>query len=112
MKNKKLIYTLGFLLMLTPLLFMSDFRLALLSKFWVFAIAAVAVNILWGYTGVLSLGHGLYFALGGYAMAMHLKLQAQPLPEFMEWSGVETLPWFWAPFQYWPVAMCMVVILP
>jgi urea transport system permease protein len=112
MKNKKLLYGLGILLMLMPILFLSDFRLALLSKFWVFAIAAVAVNILWGYTGVLSLGHGLYFALGGYAMAMYLKLQAQPLPEFMEWSGVETLPWFWKPFRYWPVAMSMVVILP
>jgi urea transport system permease protein len=112
MKNKKLLYGLGVLLMLAPLLFLSDFRLALLSKFWVFAIAAVAVNILWGYTGVLSLGHGVYFALGGYAMAMYLKLQAQPLPEFMEWSGVETLPWFWKPFQYAPVALSIVILLP
>ena len=112
MKNKQLLFIAGLLLILLPVLVLSDFRLALLSKFCVFAIAAVAVNILWGYTGVLSLGHGLYFALGGYAMAMYLKLQAQPLPEFMEWSGVETLPWFWAPFQYLPVALCMVVILP
>lgn len=112
MKNKRLLYTLGILLMLMPLFFLSDFRLALLSKFWVFAIVAVAVNLLWGYTGILSLGHGLYFALGGYAMAMYLKLQAQPLPEFMEWSGVDALPWFWKPFKYWPVAMSMVVLLP
>src|SRR5215210_9598362 len=112
MKNKKLLIGLGLLLMLCPLIFLSDFRLGLLSKFWVFAIVAVAVNILWGYTGILSLGHGVYFALGGYAMAMYLKLQAQPLPDFMEWSGLETLPWFWKPFQYWPIAMSMVVILP
>ena len=110
--NKKWGYALGLLLLLLPALLFSDFRLGLLSKFLIFGIAAVAVNILWGYTGILSLGHGVYFALGGYAMAMYLKLQVQPLPEFMEWSGVETLPWFWKPFQYWPFALCMVVVLP
>jgi urea transport system permease protein len=112
LKNKKILYTVAIILVILPLFFMSDFRLSLLSKFWVFAIAAVAVNILWGYTGILSLGHGAYFALGGYAMAMYLKLKAQPLPDFMDWSGVESLPWFWKPFQYLPVALAMVVILP
>ncbi|MEI6950075.1 urea ABC transporter permease subunit UrtC [Paraflavisolibacter sp. H34] len=99
-------------LLILPQLVLSDFRLSLLSKFYVFAIVAVAVNLLWGYTGILSLGHGVYFALGGYAMAMYLKLQAQPLPDFMEWSGVEVLPWFWKPFQSLPFALAMVVALP
>lgn len=86
--------------------------LSLLSKFLVFSIVAISINLLWGYTGILSLGHGVYFALGGYAMAMYLKLQSQPLPDFMEWSGIETLPWFWKPFQYLPFALAMVIILP
>jgi urea transport system permease protein len=111
-KNKKLLYTIGIIAVILPLFVLSDFRLSLLSKFWVFAIAAVAINILWGYTGILSLGHGAYFALGGYAMAMYLKLKAQPLPEFMDWSGIDHLPWFWKPFQYLPVALAMIVILP
>lgn len=100
------------LIAILPVFFMSNFRMSLLSKFWVYGMVAVAVNILWGYTGILSLGHGIYFALGGYAMAMHLKLRAQSLPDFMEWSGIEHLPWFWQPFGSLPFALLMVVLLP
>lgn len=112
MKQKIIYIILIALLIIVPVFVLSDFRLSLLSKFVVFAIVAVSINLLWGYSGILSLGHGVYFALGGYAMAMYLKLQSQPLPDFMEWSGIETLPWFWKPFQYLPFALAMVVILP
>ncbi|MBC7915659.1 MAG: urea ABC transporter permease subunit UrtC [Pyrinomonadaceae bacterium] len=110
-KQKLLIGALLLFLIVMPLL-LSDFRLTLLSKFLVFSIVAISINLLWGYTGILSLGHGVYFALGGYAMAMYMKLQTQPLPDFMEWSGVSELPWFWKPFQYLPFALAMVVLLP
>ena len=112
MKKQKLLIGAGVLLLLVLPLLLSDFRLSLLSKFLVFSIVAISINLLWGYTGILSLGHGVYFALGGYAMAMYMKLQAQPLPDFMEWSGVSELPWFWKPFQSLPFALAMVVLLP
>jgi len=113
MMMKKIIYSLVLaVVIILPIFLLSDFRLSTLSKFVVFAIVAISVNLLWGYTGILSLGHGVYFALGGYAMAMYMKLQAQPLPDFMEWSGIETLPWFWKPFQSLPFALAMTVILP
>ena len=111
--KQKIIYTLILaVVIILPLFLLSDFRLSILSKFVVFSVVAISVNLLWGYTGILSLGHGVYFALGGYAMAMYMKLQAQPLPDFMEWSGIETLPLFWKPFQYFPFALAMTVILP
>ncbi|WP_289040609.1 urea ABC transporter permease subunit UrtC [uncultured Zobellia sp.] len=111
--KQKTIYTIIIsILIVLPVFLLSDFRLSILSKFLVFAMVAIAVNLLWGYAGILSLGHGVYFALGGYAMAMYMKLQTQPIPDFMEWSGVETLPWFWKPFQYLPFALAMTIILP
>ncbi len=112
MKQKITVILLIALLVIIPIFILSDFRLSLLSKFLVFSIVAISINLLWGYSGILSLGHGVYFALGGYSMAMYLKLQSQPLPDFMEWSGIETLPWFWKPFQYFPFALAMVVVLP
>ncbi len=87
------------LMLLAPLL-LSDFRLSLLGKFLAYAILAVGLDLIWGFTGILSLGHGVYFGLGAYCIAMHLKLEAShgQLPDFMAWSGVDRLPWFWAPF--------------
>ena len=78
------------LLFLAPLL-LSDFRLGLLGKFLTFAILALALNLIWGYAGMLSLGHGVFFGLGGYAMGMFMKLEATggKLPDFMFWSGLE-----------------------
>lgn len=111
--KQKIIYTLALLLLIIlPIFILSDFRLSLLSKFLVFSIVAISINLLWGYTGILSLGHGVYFALGGYAMAMYLKLQSPGLPDFMEWSGIETLPWFWAPFKYFSFTLVLIVLLP
>ena len=100
----------GVLLML-PLL-LSDFRLALVGKYLAFAVAAVGLDLLWGYAGVLSLGHGVFFSLGAYSMAMHMKLQSEELPDFMVWSGLEQLPWFWEPFRHFAVALPMAVVIP
>ncbi|WP_135553939.1 urea ABC transporter permease subunit UrtC [Paenibacillus cymbidii] len=101
------------LLLAAPAL-LSEFRLSLLGKYLAFAIIAVGLDLIWGYTGILSLGHGVYFGLGAYCMAMYLKLKASQgqLPDFMSWSGVEKLPWFWQPFHYLPVALLLAIAIP
>ena len=102
------------LLLLAAPLVLSDFRINLLGKILAFAILALSLDLIWGYAGMLSLGHGVFFGLGGYAFAMFLKLEAAKgeLPDFMFWSGLKELPTFWAPFQYAWFAIPMVVILP
>ncbi|MDR1538956.1 MAG: urea ABC transporter permease subunit UrtC [Clostridiales bacterium] len=71
-----------------------------LGKCIAFSIAAIGIDLIWGFTGILSLGHGLYFALGGYAMAMHLKMNATGgnITEFMHTGGLTRLPLIWRPF--------------
>jgi len=98
-------------LFLLPLV-LSDFRLNLLGKFLTFAMVAIAIDLIWGYTGILSLGHGVFFSLGAYCMGMYLKLQAEELPDFMMWSGLEKVPWFWKPFQHFWFALPMAIIVP
>lgn len=98
-------------LLCLPLL-LSDFRLNLMGKFLTFAIAAIGLDLLWGYAGVLSLGHGVFFSLGAYCLAMYLKLQGEELPDFMVWSGLAGLPWFWRPFRHLWVALPMALIVP
>lgn len=95
-------------------LFVSDFRLNLLAKFLAFAIVALGLDLIWGYTGILSLGHGIFFGLGAYAMSMYLKLEAsggRP-PDFMGWSGLKELPLFWQPFQSFWFAVAMGIAVP
>ncbi len=101
----------GLALLLLPLL-LSDFRLNLMGKFLSFAIVAIGIDLIWGYTGILSLGHGVFFSLGAYSMAMYLKLCSEDLPDFMMWSGLLDLPWFWKPFRHLWFALPMVVIIP
>ena len=93
---------------------LSDFRLSLLAKFLTYAILAIGIDLIWGYTGMLSLGQAVWFGLGGYSMAMYLKLESSDgdIPDFMNWSGLETLPWFWEPFQYPWFALPMALIGP
>lgn len=93
---------------------LSSFRLNLLGRFLSLAIVALGIDLIWGYTGLLSLGHGIFFGLGGYAIGMHLKLQVPPgeLPDFMGLYGVTELPWFWQFFYSFPVASAAVVIIP
>lgn len=94
---------------------LSEFRLNLLGRFLALAIVALGIDLIWGYTGLLSLGHGIFFALGGYAIAMHLQLAPLTpgvLPEFMNLYGVTELPWFWTPFYSFLLASGAVFIIP
>jgi urea transport system permease protein len=103
------------ILIAPPLL--SGFRLNLLGRYLALAIVALGIDLIWGYTGLLSLGHGIFFALGGYALAMHIKLQIPPdasskLPDFMNLYGVTELPEFWQPFNSFPFTLLALIIIP
>jgi urea transport system permease protein len=91
---------------------LEPFRLGILGKFLAYAISALALNLLWGYTGILSLGHGVFFSLGGYVMAFYLKLQTGELPDFMGWSGLTEAPWFIGLLRHGWIALPMTVLLP
>ncbi len=88
------------------------FRVGLLGRFMALGIAALGIDLIWGYTGLLSLGHGIFFALGGYAFAMFLLLQTDPLPDFFNANGVTELPWFWQPFNSLPLTIGAILIIP
>lgn len=94
-------------------LWLDPFRLNLVSKYLAFAFVAIGVVLTWGYGGVLSLGQGMFFGLGGYMMAMFLKLEASApeLPDFMVWSSVDQLPVWWQPFHSlgWTIAGILIV---
>ncbi|WP_326554123.1 urea ABC transporter permease subunit UrtC [Micromonospora sp. NBC_01813] len=107
--------TVGVLLLVVAPLVLSPFRLDLLAKYLCYAVVAVGIYLAWGRGGMLTLGQGVFFGLGGYAMGMYLKLADAGegnLPDFMVWSGVETLPAIWAPFRNPLFALAMVVVLP
>ena len=93
---------------------LSDFRLKLLGRFLSLSIVALGIDLIWGYTGLLSLGHGIFFTLGGYALAMYLKLQLPQgeLPEFFTLYGVDKLPFFWQPFHSFPFTILAIFIIP
>jgi len=103
-----------FIFLATAPFYMSMFRVSLFGKYICFAIVAIGLDMIWGYTGILSLGHGVYFGLGAYCMAMYLKLEASggALPDFMTWSGLSELPAFWKPFANPAFALAMVVVVP
>ncbi|BAL98352.1 urea ABC transporter permease subunit UrtC [Caldilinea aerophila] len=107
-------FTALMLILLAAPLFLSDFRLIQLGKFLTFAIVALGLDLIWGYGGMLSLGQGLFFGLGAYGFAMYLKLQASggKLPDFMFWSGLKELPWFWVPFQSPVFALLAALLIP
>jgi urea transport system permease protein len=90
------------------------FRVNLLGRFMALAIAALGIDLIWGYTGILSLGQGAFFALGGYALAMYLQLQLPngQIPEFFSLYGVSQLPLFWKPFYSFPFTLFAVFVLP
>lgn len=102
-----------FFILIVPLIF-SDFRLTLLGRFLSLAIVALGIDLIWGFTGLLSLGHGIFFALGGYGLAMYLQLQLPEgqLPEFFGLYGVSELPWFWQPFYSLPFTLAAIVLIP
>jgi len=96
------------------------YLVALFGKYVCYAILALSIDLIWGYCGILSLGHGAFFALGGYAMGMYLMRQigsrgvyADPiLPDFMVFLNWKELPVYWYGFQYFPYAVLMVVLVP
>ena len=90
------------------------FRLRLIGRFLALAIVALGIDLIWGYTGLLSLGHGIFFALGGYALAMNLNLQTTDggLPNFFTLYGVQELPWIWQPFNSFPFTIVALVVIP
>lgn len=112
--NKKTLSALIFLFLATAPLYMSGFRTNMLGKYMCFALIAIGIDMIWGYTGILSLGHGVYFGLGAYCMAMYLKLEAAGggLPDFMGWSGVTELPAFWKPFQSPVLTVVLIFLVP
>jgi urea transport system permease protein len=102
------------LLLVAPAV-LSDFRLSLLAKFLCFAIIAVGIGLAWGQGGMLVLGQGLFFGLGGYCMGMHMKIvdAGSGLPDFMTYAGEYTsLPAVWAPFRHAWFAIPMAIVLP
>jgi len=92
----------------------STYTLTLVGKILCYAIVAIALDLVWGYAGLLSLGHGLFFALGGYAMGMYLMRQASGnnLPDFMSFLSWTELPWFWVGTQHFAWALCLIVLVP
>jgi urea transport system permease protein len=108
-------------LWVTPghLFHMSDYAVALVGKIMCYAICALAMDLIWGYTGILSLGHGLFFALGGYVMGMYLMRQIgtdgnykSNLPDFMVFLDWKTLPWHWALSDSFLATLVLIVLVP
>ena len=103
-----------FIFLATAPFYMSAFRTNMMGKYMCFALIAIGIDMIWGYTGILSLGHGVYFGLGAYCMAMHLKLEAagDSLPDFMSWSGITKLPAFWKPFRSTGFTLFCIIAVP
>jgi urea transport system permease protein len=101
-------------------LHVSTFTVQLLGKYLCYALLAISLDLVWGYAGILSLGHGAFFALGGYAMGMYLMRQIgargvyghPELPDFMVFLNFDALPWYWYGFDQFWFAMLMVVLVP
>jgi len=99
---------------------MSTYVVTLLGKYLTYALLAISLDLVWGYLGILSLGHGAFFGLGGYAMGMYLMRQIGDrgvygnavLPDFMVFLNYKELPWFWHGFDQFWFAMAMVLIVP
>jgi urea transport system permease protein len=101
------------------ILHMSDYAVALIGKIMCYAICALAMDLIWGYTGILSLGHGVFFALGGYAMGMYLMRQIgtdgqykSEMPDFMVFLNWKEYPWHWALSDSFIAQMLFVVLVP
>ncbi|MFK7816403.1 MAG: urea ABC transporter permease subunit UrtC [Gammaproteobacteria bacterium] len=104
-------------------LFLDIFRLNLVGKYLTYAFVAIGLVMCWGYGGILSLGQGIFFGLGGYCMAMFLKLEASDpettaiqstpgIPDFMDWNQLTELPWFWVPFESLTFALIAIFVIP
>ncbi|OZI26318.1 urea ABC transporter permease subunit UrtC [Bordetella genomosp. 9] len=102
---------------------LDGFRLNLVGKYLTYAFVALGLVLCWGYGGILSLGQGVFFGIGGYCMAMFLKLEASTveatkiqstpgIPDFMDWNQITALPWFWVPFKSFLFTVFAVPIVP
>ena len=111
---------LAFLLVVIFPLALDAFRLNMIGKYLTYAFAALGLVLCWGRSGILSLGQGIFFGLGGYCMAMFLKLEASSpentaiqstpgIPDFMDWNQLTALPWFWEPFHSFSFTLIAVV---
>ncbi|HIC39846.1 MAG TPA: urea ABC transporter permease subunit UrtC [Piscirickettsiaceae bacterium] len=115
-----LIPTLNIMVPVENPLHLTTYTVTIMGKYLTYALLAIAVDLVWGYLGILSLGHGAFFALGGYAMGMYLMRQigergvyGDPiLPDFMVFLDWSELPWFWHGFDQFWFAMIMVVLVP
>jgi urea transport system permease protein len=118
----KLLITSGVILLILVLLpfVAGEFQTKLMAKLLLFGVLAIALDLVWGFTGILSFAHGVFFTLGGYAMAYYLKLNLSAsannyggdLPDFMVWNGLTQLPWFIAPLKFFPIAAIAAVAVP
>lgn len=115
--------TLAILILVVLPLGLDIFRINLVGKYLTYAFVAVGLVLCWGYGGILSLGQGIFFGLGGYCMAMFLKLEASSpantaiqstpgIPDFMDWNQITALPWFWKPFYSLPLTLIAIVAVP
>lgn len=104
-------------------MFLDVFRLNLVGKYLTYAFVALGLVLCWGLGGILSLGQGVFFGLGGYCMAMFLKLEASSpentaiqstpgIPDFMDWNQVTELPWWWQPFYDFPFTLIAIIAVP
>ena len=114
---------LAILLIVILPLSMDIFRLNLVGKYLTYAFVALGLVMCWGYGGILSLGQGVFFGLGGYCMAMFLKLESSSpeataiqstpgIPDFMDWNQITELPWFWEPFHSLGFTMIAIILVP
>ena len=114
---------LALVIMVVLPLSMDIFRLNLVGKYLTYAFVALGLVLCWGYGGILSLGQGVFFGLGGYCMAMFLKLEASDpestaiqstpgIPDFMDWNQLTALPWFWEPFHSLGFTIAAIIIVP
>jgi urea transport system permease protein len=123
--RSELIGFLSLLLLLAVILplFLDVFRLNLVAKYLTYAFVAIGLVMCWGYGGILSLGQGVFFGLGGYCMAMFLKLEASSventkiqstpgIPDFMDWNQITSLPMFWKPFHSLPLTIIAILVVP
>ena len=128
--GRYLIYLLAISIFILPILHVyiaedslfhvSSYTISLLGKYLCFALLALSLDLVWGYTGILSLGHGAFFGLGGYMMGMHLMREigdrgvyGNPLlPDFMVFLNWEELPWFWYGFDSFLFSCLMVILIP
>jgi urea transport system permease protein len=110
------------ILVILPLT-LDAFRLNLVGKYLTYSFVALGLVLCWGYTGILSLGQGVFFGLGGYCMAMFLKLEASSvantkiqstpgIPDFMDWNQITSLPFFWKPFHSFTFTLVAVILVP